>query len=502
MIKQSYRAGTTTGFMDLTLLKKRAEKIPSTGSSSNRLDGDLRLILGVRFTCSGSLTGLMLGADVRPGGGRNQYPEVQIWSVQNANKYNYRSSHEIRLSQGNFSPDGVLQYNLNPALSFQSGDVLGVWQPASSSSVVRLYHDGKIDGPSSYELNSNPKSSINVNSAGGTYKRSNILIHAITTGQFRLIIIMFIYNNTCTLGPSCINNFPITMQELRQKALDVNINSVVVRDQQQRLFPDIYFTASGSITKWIMGAGTGGGSASPSELQIWRRSGSDYTKVGSTQLTAQSSTDSHPNVYEYIPSSPLGFKEGDILGVYQRSDSGIVPYYQDNTGPENRRQSGLVSSALNNLVTPSLAAEYDYPLVTVETGKQCIFHHHISSLNFIIGPPVTSIAPLVSTAHTFVTRVISTSNPITSTILVALTTASFTTGMSPVLSEPSTLVTTSIMQLLSITKAPDNSIVSTRGNSQVTIITQVPDLKGVLVCFRSLDEFQYKQMYIFSSLSL
>ena len=141
-----------------------------------------------------------------------------------------------------------------------------------------------------------------------------------------------------------------------------------MRDQQQRVFPDISFTCKGSITKWIVGAGTGSGSSPSSEIQIWRKSGADsYTKVASTQLTAQSPT-SNPNVYEYVPSSPLGFQEGDILGVYQREDSTVVPYYQESTGPQNLRQSGLVNSAANSLTAPSLATEYDYPLVTVEIG--------------------------------------------------------------------------------------------------------------------------------------
>ena len=152
----------------------------------------------------------------------------------------------------------------------------------------------------------------------------------------------------------------------------MNINRVVVRDQQQRVFPDISFTCKGSITKWIVGAGTGGGSSPSSEIQIWRKSGADsYTKVASTQLTAQSTT-SNPNVYEYVPSSPLGFQEGDILGVYQREDSNVVPYYQESTGPQNLRQSGLVNSAANSLTAPPLATEYDYPLVTVEIG---MFHN-------------------------------------------------------------------------------------------------------------------------------
>ena len=149
----------------------------------------------------------------------------------------------------------------------------------------------------------------------------------------------------------------------------MNINRVVVRDQQQRVFPDISFTCNGSITKWIVGAGTGGGSSPSSELQIWRRSGaSSYTKVASTQLTAQSPIN-NSNVYEYVPSSPLGFQEGDILGVYQRENSSVVPYYQESTGPVNLRQSGLLNSALNSLTAPTLATEYDYPLVTVEIGE-------------------------------------------------------------------------------------------------------------------------------------
>ena len=55
-----------------------------------------------------------------------------------------------------------------------------------------------------------------------------------------------------TLDQSCTDGF-LTPEEL---TLEVNINSVVVRDQQQRVFPDITFTGSGSITKWIVGAGT------------------------------------------------------------------------------------------------------------------------------------------------------------------------------------------------------------------------------------------------------
>ena len=173
----------------------------------------------------------------------------------------------------------------------------------------------------------------------------------------------------CTDPPGCTNGNFLAPEALRQKTLEVNINRVVVRDQQQRVFPDISFTCNGSITKWIVGAGTEGNSSPSSELQIWRRSGADsYTKVASTQLTAQSPIN-NSNVYEYVLASPLGFQEGDILGVYQRENSSVVPYYQESTGPVNLRQSGLLNSALNSLTAPTLATEYDYPLVTVEIGE-------------------------------------------------------------------------------------------------------------------------------------
>ena len=178
----------------------------------------------------------------------------------------------------------------------------------------------------------------------------------------------------------------------------MNINRVLTRDQQQRVFPDITFTCNGSITKWIVGAGTGGGSSPPSELQIWRRSGSDYTKVGSTQLTAQSSI-GDSNVYEYIPSPPLEFQEGDILGVYQRDNSSIVPYYQESTGPINLRINGSVKTVPDNVNLTSLlqASEHDYPLVTVEIGT----YSHCSKITFLKSltckGPVLSLITITST---------------------------------------------------------------------------------------------------------
>ena len=170
-------------------------------------------------------------------------------------------------------------------------------------------------------------------------------------------------------GQSCTSGF-LEPTELRQAILNENINRVIVRDRQQRIFPDIHFNCNGSVIKWTVGAESKGGSSSQSEIQIWRQNGiNSYTKVAHTVLTAQyRSSTTFNNIYDYILPSPLTFQAGDILGVYQSEDSNTVPYYQENTGPVNLRQPGEQDSALDTLSSPSSAGVYDYPLVTVEIG--------------------------------------------------------------------------------------------------------------------------------------
>ena len=129
--------------MELDLLYKRA----SSGSESVNflgMDAQLCIMPDVSFSCSGNITSLLLGATARRAtmfNGRTLYPEIQIWR-QTSNKLNFTrlASQEIRLNPGDFSPDGVLQYNLTTPISFQSGDVLGVYQPVESNSAVTVYY--------------------------------------------------------------------------------------------------------------------------------------------------------------------------------------------------------------------------------------------------------------------------------------------------------------------------------------------------------------------------
>ena len=168
--------------------------------------------------------------------------------------------------------------------------------------------------------------------------------------------------------PPCASGF-LSPPDLRQKTLEVNINSVSERERQQRLFPDIHFTCNGSITKWIVGAEMKGRGDDQPELQIWRRDrvgGNNYTKTNFSLLTPNETSD--PNVHEYYPVIPLEFQEGDILGVYtpDGGDSELALYYQENTGPENHLQSNINPPAPFTFNLAKASNQNDYPLVTVE----------------------------------------------------------------------------------------------------------------------------------------
>ena len=146
------------GFIKLDVLRKRAEKVSGGNTlSNNRLDDEVRVIPGMNFTCSGTITSLLLGVDVRRvTNSMDQYPEVQIWRYDlSRTRYVRQGRQQIRLAAGNFSTDGVLQYDLNPPMQFQSGEVLGVYQPRHDDSVVQCFFDDDVTAPANLRANNN-----------------------------------------------------------------------------------------------------------------------------------------------------------------------------------------------------------------------------------------------------------------------------------------------------------------------------------------------------------
>ena len=168
--------------MDLDLLRKRAEKVSSGDMNENSLDNSFILLPGDSFSCSGTMTGLLFVGAVRTGGPRTLYPKIQIYRNTGGNTYTMQgSSQDITLNPGDFSPDGVLQYNLTTPISFQSGDVLGVYQPAKGDSVVRVYYR-QLQGVmvTTYRNSDSPMPSISLNDLSLTVNDQEILISPIS----------------------------------------------------------------------------------------------------------------------------------------------------------------------------------------------------------------------------------------------------------------------------------------------------------------------------------
>ena len=186
LLNYSVINGCTSGFMELDLLKRRAGKITNnTGTNEDSLDGEFRLFTESRFNCSGKMTGLLFVGAVRTGQGRDQYPEIQIWRNTNGGMYTRQGGEEMQLAAGDFSPDGVLQYNLTTPISFESEDVLGVYQPPKNASVVRVYYDSSASttylvGTMSYEP---PQESVNLSGNKGKTVISNLILISPISGQ-------------------------------------------------------------------------------------------------------------------------------------------------------------------------------------------------------------------------------------------------------------------------------------------------------------------------------
>ena len=169
--------------MQLDLLKMNAERINHATAWGHWLSNELRLFPGMNFTCSGQITGLLLRADIRWNTTiRNRYPEVQIWrNVIGSDQYIRQASQEIRLNPGDFSPDGVLQYTLALPIAFQSGDVLGVYQPPEHESVVRLYYANNNSALDSY----NTSALTTVTLQNTSRKLSQLLLLSPITGKLK-----------------------------------------------------------------------------------------------------------------------------------------------------------------------------------------------------------------------------------------------------------------------------------------------------------------------------
>ena len=180
----SVNGDCTDGFMDYELLKQKASQIPnqggSPGSALSRLGNNREYVMpSLNFTCSGVITGFLLGVDIRIDGNRAQFPKIRLLTVT-GNSYSLvpGSERDIKLNAEDFSTSGLYNYTLPVPLQFNNSQILGAQQLAGSVSRVRLYRQ-PFNGQNIYRVtmgNNNLYQTTN----GGHFTNSRLLFHPIT----------------------------------------------------------------------------------------------------------------------------------------------------------------------------------------------------------------------------------------------------------------------------------------------------------------------------------
>ena len=168
--------------MDLDVILKTVyhESLAKTG----HLDRELRVVPNWNFTCDAYITSLLLGVRIRPDG--ESYPEVQTWRSSESG-FDMVENRLIVLSPGNFSTDGVIRYHLTPPIPVAAGDMLGVYQPQHSQSVVQFYYiKDDADAPAAYKMDSHTHERM--------VKHEYILLSAITGSEIKMKCISVVRN--------------------------------------------------------------------------------------------------------------------------------------------------------------------------------------------------------------------------------------------------------------------------------------------------------------------
>ena len=96
------------------------------------------------FTCSGTISGFLLGVEARNDSSRDKFPSVSLYDRKGGSS-NYSpvdadSNRTISVGANVFSSSGVYEYHLSSNLQFSNKDILCVYQPPLDQSAVQLYY--------------------------------------------------------------------------------------------------------------------------------------------------------------------------------------------------------------------------------------------------------------------------------------------------------------------------------------------------------------------------
>ena len=126
-----------------------------------------RIIPGIKFTCNGTLTKWIIGAQQTLSQATSYvYLQLQIWRRRKPPKKYDRTTFSNITALNTTDDLNVYEYIPNPPLEFQANDILGLYHPFYNETPVRVW----------YEVGTGPWNYVRVN-------QSSPLTSGFTTGE-------------------------------------------------------------------------------------------------------------------------------------------------------------------------------------------------------------------------------------------------------------------------------------------------------------------------------
>ena len=103
----------------------------------------------ITFTCNGSITKLIIGVDISKLPRKATDPEVQIWRKSHNESNSYIKIESVPLINATQMNLNIIELVPPTPMRFQEGDILGVYQPRLSKSMLSIRYQIR-DGPINY----------------------------------------------------------------------------------------------------------------------------------------------------------------------------------------------------------------------------------------------------------------------------------------------------------------------------------------------------------------
>ena len=155
------------GFLNEEAVRIAADVYAASDSYTVRTrERQQRIIPGIKFICTGTLTKWIIGAQ-RTLTQATNHLQLQIWRRRQGSSNTYNRTTFSDITALNATDDlNVYEYVPNPPLEFQANDILGLHQPRIRDTQVVMYYQ-RGGGPRNYRRSDQNSPLTNTRASGG-----------------------------------------------------------------------------------------------------------------------------------------------------------------------------------------------------------------------------------------------------------------------------------------------------------------------------------------------